>query len=195
MLDQGGSCAEDFGGVGWLDTIPLAPSRSRIEVLADGLFPVSISCRGVSHVSDRNSVESFCRTEERVRRCSVANGFASDRVLLVIEFQGCRGDMLGHQVIQRYTRGVVDFPIEDEDDVFESEGLGAGLGILGVEVFAGPEEPEETDDEKVDSVVVHFAEAAVTAGVDHFPEDPDVDGVGALLRVVVSSHAFEESIE
>ena len=103
--------------------------------------------------------------------------------------------MLGHQVIQRCTRGVVDFPIEDEDDVFESEGLGAGLGILGVEVFAGPEEPEETDDEKVDSVVVHFAEAAVTAGVDHFPEDPDVDGVGALLRVVVSSHAFEESIE
>ena len=98
----------------------------------------------------------------------MADGFASDRVLLVIEFQGCRGDMLGHQVIQRYTRGVVDFPIEDEDDVLESESLGAGFDTLGVEVFTGPEEQEETDDEEVDSVVVHLVEVAVAAGVDHF---------------------------
>ena len=137
-------------------------------MLTDGLFPVPKGGRGMSHVSDCDAEESFRRTEERVGRCSVADGFASDRVLLVIEFQGCRGDMLGHQVIQRGTRGVVDFPIEDEDDVFESEGLGAGLGILGVEVFAWSEEPEETDDEEVDSVVVHFAEVAVAAGVDHF---------------------------
>ena len=76
--------------------------------------------------------------------------------------------MLGHQVIQRHARGVVDFPVENEDDVLESEGLGAGLDALGVEALAGPEEPEETDDEEVNSVVVHVAEGTVTTGIDHF---------------------------
>ena len=80
-------------------------------------------------------------------------------------------------------------------DRLESESLGAGLGALGVEVLAGPEEPEETDDEEVNGVVVHVAEGAVAMGVDHFPEDADVDGAGTLLGVVFPSHAFEESIK
>ena len=103
--------------------------------------------------------------------------------------------MLGHQVIQRCARGIVDFPIENEDDVLESESLGAGLDALGVEVLAGPEEPEETDDEEVNSVVVHVAEGTVATGVAQFAKDVDVDGADAFLGVVFSSHAFEESIE
>ena len=44
-------------------------------------------------------------------------------------------------------------------------------------------------------MVIHVAEGTAATGVAQFPEDADVDGVGALLRVIFSMHAFEESIE
>ena len=81
-------------------------------------------------------------------------------------------------------------------DRLESEGLSARFVALSVKAFAGPEEPEESDDEEVNGVVVHLAEDGTAAtGVAQFPKDADVDGVGALLGVVFSTHAFEESIE
>ena len=111
----------------------------------------------------------------------MTHGLATDAVLLVVELWDTAGDGVDVRVIQRSVSGSVQGAIEDELDVLESEGLGLGVPILGVEALTGPEEPEETDDQEVDKVALLDATFAVSEAEDNaeLAEDVDVDRVGA----------------
>lgn len=140
----------------------------------------------------------------------MADLLAPDRILLVVEHECCPQDAAQVQVIQRRVNGSNFAGCCVEGDVAESEGLGAalagftevvsqvGLAALALaralEVFGGPEEPEEADDGEVNGVLAAAAGDRVVGvqGDMEVVDDGDVRRMGSFGGVVVICQGFEE---
>jgi hypothetical protein len=122
----------------------------------------------------------------------VADLFAADGILLVVECQSSSSDTMG-QVIQRVVGGKVAVGSYEEGDVLEAEGFGTGLACSG-QVFSGVEEPEEADDAEVDKV---GGDGGVWVGDGEgnreVLDDGEICRVGSLGRIVFIGKGFEET--
>ena len=67
-------------------------------------------------------------------------------------------------------------------DVFEEEGLGAGVWSVRERVFRGPEEKVVTDCGEIEDVAVESSQDWVfeIEGIEHTPDEGDVGRVGSL---------------
>jgi hypothetical protein len=84
---------------------------------------------------------------------------------------------------------------DEEGDVLEAEGFGAGLACAG-QVFSWAEEPEDTDDAQVDEVGgdgwVGVGEGKSDGKVLY---DGEIGWVGPLGRIIFISEGLEETNE
>ena len=140
--------------------------------------------------------KSFGGAEEGVIIGTMAYLFTPDGILLVGERDGGVGDTLdGVLVMQRCLRTEVDSVIDGEGDVAEVEGLGASVGVGRVEVLGWLQQPEEGDDDEVDSGAVECAFNGVVGvqGIDESLEDGDVGRVGTLGGFIFVSEGLDKS--
>jgi hypothetical protein len=79
-------------------------------------------------------------------------------------------------------------------DVFEEEGLGAGVWSVCESVFRGPEEKVVTDCGEIEDVAVESSQDWVfeIEGIEHSPDEGDVGRVGSCSRVVFIRECGEE---
>jgi hypothetical protein len=132
--------------------------------------------------------------------------FAFDSILLVGEREAgtCKvGDKLAFGegqsvlVMQRCVEGGVDSSLYREGNIAETKGLAAGFSGGGVEVFRRAEQPEESEDDELDVVLLQVAQDGVVNAEDReqLSDDSDVDRIGSRGRVVVPFHGSVEISE
>ena len=182
--------AESVGDMLSLDMVPAPLGGMRVEVPVDGSQG---RCVGEMQ-SQADPGKGLARTVEGIGSGSVANLFATDSVLLVVERERRSRDGVDiAQVIQRTVRGGHYAVVKVEGDVAVAKGLGASFRCVGVDILSGAEEPEEGGDDEVDNVGVEDSKDFMIPVKDgsETPEDGGVDRVGSGCWVVLVSESLE----
>ena len=146
-----GSVTKGIGDVFGLNIVPTGVMQVLVVVTGDGC----VRSGSPEAEAPGDVCKRFCRAEERVRGGPMAHLFTPHSILLVGEFQGSVGDPGDEaSVIQRSCGSVVDHVTRGEVDVSQFEGLTASAGCGRLKVFRGPQEPEESDNDEVDAVLI-----------------------------------------
>ena len=143
-----------------------------------------------------NPGDGFCWTETRVVVGTLANDFAFDSILLVSEGDSDISDIgEGVHVIQEGSGWAdVGSALVGESDVFELEGLGAQLGVVGMEELARAHEPEEAGDGELEDVFVEETMIGVVEvePIMHGLDEGEANGIHPGLGAVVAFESFDE---
>ena len=173
--------------------MPLPVPRVRVEVVVDRC------ARGSPRLlqAEADPSEGLARAQDEIGGRFVADLFAVDRILSVIEFQRVELNGGNVRVIQRCYRSGVNFVSNGEVDVAERESLGLSLAGGGVEVLGGTQEPPKGDDDEIDGVGVEEPGLRMidVEGFMEAAEVSDVGWVGPVRLGVFVGHGLEERSE